>query len=1433
MELEASDMKFKVKVLIFLFQVFLSVCAAFAQGWDLQTAPAGDYVLMRCFMLNQDVAFAVGANRAILKTVNGGHFWRVISINYPISGNALYTICFADPNNGWAVGALGCILHTTDGGESWAQQSGGGNAIINSVSFCNSSTGTAAGYGIVLRTTDGGFTWVNQAAAAQYYLESVSVTDTSTAFAVGYNGIIIRTTDAGATWVNTCNNSNWQLTAVSFADGKHGVASGAADGFGIVVATTNGGETWTKKFQDTVTSRYMISVSCPDSLHWTAVGYGGLVIHTTNGGAKWFMEILNNGNADVSGVSFADSMNGIIVGFPKLIYHTTNGGSSSPRILLSHPPDGAANQPLSVTLGWYGSAVDSSVYRVQVSTDLSFLTGIVLDDSTVVDTFKTAGGLNTATTYYWRTRVTTPLGQGYWSRTRSFRTFSYLSAKYIQEVPADSLLIADTLQDAQPQRWRLQSSPSTGDSLTITAVCVIPPNVLTADNPVYTLVVYDTAEAESTWRGLIVRADSSVAGIQNVRAGQILQMRGRIYEEPPGSMNSLTVFEPRYITPTDSMTVSQAAKAHSYDFYDGVYPGGMVYYSTGEKYEGMIVELNDLTVASYIYNPAAGFSMVDGGGNMIAMFDASKWFTVRAHRDPSSTYSLPPLGAHISSIRGVVMVLPGSENGMGYCIVPVYPGDIVFGPSHGGRIMGTVFNDADDDSTRNMSETGMGRFHVWINGKANMRTRSDTAGLFMLSDLDSGAYVVSEANRPGWACTVPSSGSYSIRLGLNDTSSGSLFGNFYVGSLISGTVFYDRNQNGVMDYGDRSLQGWIVRLAGPKADSAYTDAKGNYRFLELPNGIFSLSVNLPGYWGQSHPQDQYAIAINREGDLHSGLNYGIYYSPRLRLTITVQDNTPFAYRDIWWGVTPLATYGIWGVDPHATVVDSAEGEFEIPPQTIGLFDARFQDPHRATLEHFGYGSWTDMRGFNAIAQIDTHLVVFLPGYFYGGDYPMTLRWSKETVGSSFKGPVTLSNTGGILADMKTSDSIVITNPTIYSLFLISHSPNISQKFQLNWNIVSAPMDYGDNSLKALYPSAVSHSFSYTPGVGYRVQDTLASGRGYWVKCVFALDSVAFSGNRQITGSTDTLHVIEGWNLIGGFSTAVNTGSISSTPDGIIASGFYGYNGGYYPAESLEPLKGYWVKAKTEGSLLLHTMKGSPAEARGDVNAGLIQEMLERFSRLIIRDANGLESVLYYTAGNNKMESLEYELPPAPPVGVFDVRFSTNRLAAVIGEGEKGLFPINVSGAEYPLEISWANETADAAASLMIGERETRMREGGTVKIPSPEVRIVLALAGSTDVPRAFSLEQNYPNPFNPVTTVRYSLPERALVRLKIYDLLGMEVKTLIDAVEEAGYKSVQWISDNNRGAGVASGLYFYRIDVARTKSPDKVFTQVRKMLLIR
>ena len=101
----------------------------------------------------------------------------------------------------------------------------------------------------------------------------------------------------------------------------------------------------------------------------------------------------------------------------------------------------------------------------------------------------------------------------------------------------------------------------------------------------------------------------------------------------------------------------------------------------------------------------------------------------------------------------------------------------------------------------------------------------------------------------------------------------------------------------------------------------------------------------------------------------------------------------------------------------------------------------------------------------------------------------------------------------------------------------------------------------------------------------------------------------------------------------------------------------------------------------------------------------------------------------------------------------------------------------------------------------------------------------VASAGQ-DMPTEFSLDQNYPNPFNPTTEIPLALPTAARVSLRVYNVLGQEVRTLVDGQMDAGFHTVTWDGRSSSGGSVSSGVYFYRVET-------EGFTETKKMLMLK
>jgi Secretion system C-terminal sorting domain len=132
--------------------------------------------------------------------------------------------------------------------------------------------------------------------------------------------------------------------------------------------------------------------------------------------------------------------------------------------------------------------------------------------------------------------------------------------------------------------------------------------------------------------------------------------------------------------------------------------------------------------------------------------------------------------------------------------------------------------------------------------------------------------------------------------------------------------------------------------------------------------------------------------------------------------------------------------------------------------------------------------------------------------------------------------------------------------------------------------------------------------------------------------------------------------------------------------------------------------------------------------------------------------------------------------------------------------------------------NWVHDTVDYSVASSATYEHTQVQL--TVRL-EPLYKVTGVKSNPNKAPREFSLSQNYPNPFNPTTTIGYSLPTASHVTLTVFDVLGREVKTLVDARQNAGYYTVSF-----DGSRLSSGVYFYRLVAAG-------FSEIHKMVLMK
>jgi predicted outer membrane repeat protein len=166
------------------------------------------------------------------------------------------------------------------------------------------------------------------------------------------------------------------------------------------------------------------------------------------------------------------------------------------------------------------------------------------------------------------------------------------------------------------------------------------------------------------------------------------------------------------------------------------------------------------------------------------------------------------------------------------------------------------------------------------------------------------------------------------------------------------------------------------------------------------------------------------------------------------------------------------------------------------------------------------------------------------------------------------------------------------------------------------------------------------------------------------------------------------------------------------------------------------------------------------------------------------------------------------------------------------EGNLDADPLFVGGEPLDYQLSEGSPCVDAGIAFYVWEGDTVITlpdtafHGNAPDMGAFESAYTAGVDNPALFPKEFALYPNYPNPFNPVTVLRYALPVESRVRLVVYDLLGREVRTLVQELQPPGYHSVSWYGRDNGGRPVSAGIYLYRIQAG-------AFVKTRKMLMLK
>lgn len=563
---------------------------------------------------------------------------------------------------------------------------------------------------------------------------------------------------------------------------------------------------------------------------------------------------------------------------------------------------------------------------------------------------------------------------------------------------------------------------------------------------------------------------------------------------------------------------------------------------------------------------------------------------------------------------------------------------------------------------------------------------------------------------------------------------------------------------------------------------------------------------------------------------------------------------------------------IFGTGERATnTVDALYGEKVQLSEMLDPFDARWfptadwvpevdlGEAVKNNLKLYGYGDWapniynprSNSRDIRNIKKIDESLIYYAKiNSGHANTFPVTIEWNaldfpegsilylRDAINGSFFN-VDMRNSTPLPGDQRFS--YVINDPK-YTEFIIEYTPARVIQYLDNdgnpiikkgWNLLSLPVRPVNARYNAVYPHAMNKPYKFSLSQ-YQDQENLVPGTGYFIKYSDVIDT-RFAGSYigEISKSKGYNNVLyPGWNTVGALSIPTGINEISfdayentQMPDKAFTKryGVWGYktNRGYEEVATLEPGLGYWIKVGIEndpiGSEQAHGYYHLVPPTRIINTTDFYSEKFDTYnnsSKLVVKDNAQSEGKVYITLNKN-VDVNSFELPPVPPAGYFDIRFNGNKNLS-----NETVSIVKLQGVEYPVSINIENagsqfELRDAVSNEYLG----------TINSGSSNSVMINSLKGNSikvirteEAPVAGFTFSAYPNPAEVETGLNFTMPEAGNVTIKLYDIVGNEVATVVNGLfYNAGEFTVPFNVTN-----LAGGKYIAKITAGSYSSVSSI-----------
>jgi Secretion system C-terminal sorting domain len=574
-----------------------------------------------------------------------------------------------------------------------------------------------------------------------------------------------------------------------------------------------------------------------------------------------------------------------------------------------------------------------------------------------------------------------------------------------------------------------------------------------------------------------------------------------------------------------------------------------------------------------------------------------------------------------------------------------------------------------------------------------------------------------------------------------------------------------------------------------------------------------------------------------------------------------------------WRIQLIASIGAYQDAPNYAGIDStasdgydAANDIPKPPPPPGKYVSLYF-PHPEWNSPFGNNFGSDIRQNTSLTdtvklwnfQVKTNVV-------------------SDTVVLSFVNVGIPSTFGIYLIDISTGHTFNLRNSALFkyynadstahlfTLMIGTLVDNFSSFSPAGWSLFSLPLTPVNSSPSSFFGDT-SYVWSFNPSSGYDQPDALVIGKGYWLG-LLSPKSWTLKGTPSEADSI-IIPLNTGYSIIGNSyikpvtkesMSIIHSGTEYSFADassaGLIINAMYQYDStGYADSDTLPVFGGRWIASLQNGVQLVQ----KPASViPPPKNNRFVQQMAKSqaavstsYWNLAIQATNGVSTDKIFSLGVEPMSTNGFDAKydaPRPPrnpganyLELYTVHTGSN-YPAFLGSryakdfrdstGMTWTFTVE-SSKDSAVTLSWDKSNL-AGLNQKIVLRDSSngqivdMSATNTYSFAYISPHTFMINGTITNVkpnngilPAVFALLQNYPNPFNPSTKISYQLPKSSFVTLKVYDIIGKEVSTLVNEQKDAGEYEVTF-----DGSRLASGVYFYRMTAA-------TFTAVKKFVLMK